>query len=72
VTVEQPTTGLRPQPTPLFEKERDLRGFALISHFARPLDQHRPCSRPAFTADDHPMNAFQINFAYRPEKRLDR
>jgi hypothetical protein len=34
----RPSTGLRPQPTPLFEKEGDLRGFALIAHFTYPFD----------------------------------
>src|SRR5438067_1038686 len=71
-TVERPATGFWPQPTPLLEKEGHLCSFTLIAHFTRPFDQHRPCARPAFTTDDHPMNAFQINFAYRPEKRLDR
>jgi hypothetical protein len=70
-TIEQPTTGLWSQPTPLLEKERNLRRLALITHFTCPFDQHRPGAWPAFTADDHPINASQINFAYWPKKRLD-
>jgi hypothetical protein len=69
--VEQSTSGFRPQPAPLFEKEWDFRGFALIAHLACPFDQHWPGARPALPADYHPMNAIQINFTYRPKKRLD-
>jgi hypothetical protein len=71
-TIEQPTTGFRPQSAPLFEKERNLRGLALIAHFARPFSHVWPRTRPALTADNHPMNTFEIDLPYRPEQRLDR
>src|ERR1700756_1972984 len=71
-TIEQPATGLRPQSTPLFKKEWDFRGLALIAHFTRPFNEHWPRTRPALPTDNHPMNTFEIDLSDRPEQRLDR
>src|SRR5579863_6008697 len=71
-TIQQSTARLRPQPTPLFEKEWDLRGPALIAYLTRPFGQHWSRARSAFAPHYHPVDAIEIDIPYGSKQRLDR
>ena len=58
--------------SPLFEEERHPGGGALVADRPRPGGMHRPRARPAFAADDHPMDAREIEAAERPEQGFER
>jgi hypothetical protein len=41
---------------PLLEEKRDIPRSALFSYFQHPLFTHWPRARPAFSANDYPVN----------------
>ncbi len=56
---------------PLLEEERDLGSLALIPKRQHPFLPHWPGAGPALTADDHPVDSFQVDLAEVFQKRLD-
>src|SRR3990167_7823988 len=52
---------------PLFEEERDTRLAALVEDRCRPLGLHRTRFRAGFSADDHPMDAAQLEEVERAD-----
>jgi hypothetical protein len=60
----------RPPLSPLLEKERHAGDQALIAYPARPIGMHGPRSGAALTADDHPVDAAQIERPKILEQRL--
>ncbi len=60
---KESATRLRRPAAPLFEEEGHLRGEALVAYINHPFAFHRSRARTAFAASDHPMNAFEIEFA---------
>jgi hypothetical protein len=50
--------------TPLFEKERNFLGLALVPNGSDPVGLHGPASATAFSASDNPMNSGEI---HRPQ-----
>src|SRR5208283_3246863 len=56
---------------PLLEEERDLGSLALIPKRQHQFLMHRPGAGPALTADDHPVDSFQVDLAEVFQKRLD-
>src|ERR1035437_89301 len=63
---------LRRAAAPLFEEEGYVHFQALITDTDRPPRIHCPRSGTAFPADDHPIDAFEVQFTYRPDERLNR
>jgi hypothetical protein len=47
-------------PTPLLEEERGVISATDAEYSPDPFDSHRTRARAAFSADDHPVDAFQI------------
>src|SRR5271166_1333033 len=56
---------------PLLEEERDLASLALIPKRQHPFLLHRPGAGPALTADDHPVDSFQVDLAEVFQQTLD-
>src|SRR5208283_5391001 len=48
---------------PLLEEERDSGSLALIPKRQHPFLLHRPGTRPALTADDHPVDSVKADLA---------
>ena len=46
--------------SPLLEEKGNIHQHALIANRLRPLGTHATGSRPAFTANDHPVDASQL------------
>ncbi len=51
---------LRPQPSPLLEEERDAGSLALVADRSHPCALHGPRLRPALAADNHPIDAGEV------------
>jgi len=56
---------------PLFEKEGNFRPLALRADVPHPFDIHWPRARPALAADNHPVDAPQIDRAEMFQQRFD-
>lgn len=56
--------------TPLFEEERHALIFALVEDIQHPILAHWPCLVAAFAADNHPVDAGQVEFAKVTQQRL--
>lgn len=56
---------------PLFEKESDFCAATLCANVSHPRSIHWPCARPTFTADNHPINIFQIERTEMFQQRFD-
>src|SRR3954454_4163952 len=69
---EKPATRFWRPAAPLFEEECHLRPDALIADVDDPFRFHRAGMRAAFTADNYPVNAPQIQLAHGADQRLDR
>src|SRR5579863_9649016 len=69
--VEQSSARFWPEPTPLLEEEGNACRDALVAHFADPFRPYRSETHTAFTAHDHPVDAFQVHRPNRPNERLD-
>jgi hypothetical protein len=61
-----------PYATPLLEKERNASVFTLTQNVQNPLFFHRPGSRAAFSANDHPVNPSEIDLFEVFKKGFDR
>ena len=57
--------------SPLFEEKGDFALAALISQGEDPLFLHRPGACSAFSADDHPTDAAQVQMSNVFQKRFD-
>ena len=57
--------------TPLLEEERHPRGAALITKGDDPIALHRPSTRTALSADNHPIDTAEVNAAEILKQRLD-
>ena len=55
----------------MLEEEGDSCIEALIAYVANPLIFHWPCARPAFAADDDPMDTVEIEVANRADERFE-
>ena len=69
---KKPPAGLWPDPAPLFEKERDLSGPALIADFNHPFFGDRPRAGTALSADNGPVDPRQVDFAHGAQQRFER
>jgi hypothetical protein len=56
---------------PLFEKERHLRGLALIANAAHPRHRDRPVVNATFSPDDYPVDTGEVDFSQVFEQRFD-
>ena len=56
---------------PLLEEERDSASLALIPKRQHPFLLHRPGTRPALTADDHPVDSVKADLAWVLQQWLD-
>src|SRR5262249_615973 len=68
--IELASTGFWPVPAPLLEKERHFPVPTLVPNRSYPLGAHRPRTRAAFAADDHPIAAGKIECADGANQRL--
>src|SRR5262249_29058566 len=57
-------------PTPLLEEEPHITRDALIANRTNPCRVHRACAVTTFAADDHPVDALQVELLDRPEQWL--
>ena len=57
--------------SPLLEEEGDSLRPTLVAQGTRPVRFHGAGARPAFAADDNPLNLLQIDIAYRAQQRLE-
>src|SRR5271165_5960785 len=69
--VEQPTCFLFSYSAPLLKEKRNIVPPTLVANRYNPIPQHRPRTRSAFTADDHPINISQVDLAQVLEQRFD-
>src|SRR6202162_1387067 len=68
----KPSTGLRfLYAAPLLKKKRDSSCFALPLDVENPRLLHRSSSVTAFTSDDDPMDAVEVDFSDVLKQRLD-
>lgn len=58
--IEEATVCFGGATTPLLKEEGHVSREALVSDFYSPRRIHRSSTRPGFTANDHPVNAFEI------------
>lgn len=56
----------------MLEEERHALGEALITDLDRPFEMQRTSTRAALAAEDHPVDAGEIDGAKRAEERLYR
>ena len=62
-TCEFATVRLRGAPSPLLEEEGDLGSCALVTNRFSPTWVHGPSPGTRFTADNHPVDASQVEYA---------
>ena len=58
--------------TPLFKEKGGVCPSALAIDVADPFNLHFPSTRPAFAADDCPIDPLKINFSDSANERLKR
>src|SRR5258708_15250328 len=70
--VQQAPACLRREPADLFEEQRNLHADAAIPQVTHPAQVQRPEIGAAFAADDHPVDAGQVEGCQRSEEGLER
>ena len=69
--VEYTSSRFRSEPAPLLEEERHVGFLALVADVAYPFDVHGPRAWAAFAANDHPVDAVEVEFSDRADERFD-
>ena len=70
-TAQHASRSLFVDAAPLLKKERHTGRVTLTMYLGHPLFQHRSSTRPGLAADDHPIDAMQIETSERPDERLN-
>ena len=65
--VQRPARFLLEYAAPLFEEKGGSAVYGIIANLSHPVRFHPPRARPGFPADDHPIDARQIQARQRTQ-----